>query len=331
VIDIHAATVGFYEDVARNAIRWCSRTHNFFQGCTRVSEGCDNCYAIEAGVHQTVLHPNGGSPYHRLVVLTDGKEDWAGHAQPAKSTTWIEPFRTRQRWLAFADSMSDVFHKDISDDWLLLLFQTLHLARWHVWQVLTKRHKRMSSFMSRLGIRDGMLFLAPQPLPLREQVELENVWLGVTAETQERADQRIPELLKVKATVRFVSVEPLLEPVTLKSYLGEGIDWVIAGGESGPAVRPMDVAWARQSRDECIESPHTAFFFKQFSGKDPNHLPKELDGRRWEQLPMRPLFPVPDEAERRELILWATTQQAQLRARSGPPSIPSHPSSVGSP
>jgi protein gp37 len=246
------------------------------------------------------------------LVISNGQGgfNWTGTAEETAEEQWVKPFRTRSSWLAFTNSMSDPFHKDLSDAAVLHFFRTLHLASWHTWQVLTKRHKRMARFMARLSLRDGMLQLSPRELPWDERAELPNVWIGVTAENQKRADERLRYLREVKAAVRFVSMEPLLGHVTLGPLIAD-IDWVIVGGESAAAgkYRPMENAWARALRDEC-RAAGVPFYFKQRSGERPWLLPKDLDGEFLKQLPLRQKLSAPSPEARRQLIAWARAEYA---------------------
>jgi protein gp37 len=221
--------------------------------------------------------------------------------------------------MVFVNSMSDLFHDQVPDEFIARVFAVMAIARRHTFQVLTKRHGRMRSLLSspsfghlvaeqgrahHVGCQQDWLavgaMLGGRPLP--------NVWLGVSAEDQKRADIRIPALLATPAAVRFVSAEPLLGPIDLKQAvipMGDqrghgltasfvhagsccdrfhGIDWVIAGGESGPRARPMHPDWPRQLRDQCAAAG-VAFFFKQWGGRTPNAGGRLLDGRTWDELP----------------------------------------------
>lgn len=314
-----AVDVATYEDSSRNPIRWTCRTLGFFRGCSPASEGCKYCYAVVEGVHQVVIRP--GSPYAKLVkVRPGGHPCWTGVVEFTSLETWLAPFKTRQPWLAFTNSMSDVFHENLSDDDVLLFFRVLWRASWHTWQLLTKRAPRMADFMSRLFLADGELHLAPTRLPREARYAPPNVWVGVTVENQQRADERLPHLLSIDPAVRFVSMEPLLGPVDLSAYVDQ-LHWLIVGGESaGPEkkFRPMDLSWALEIRDLCVAAS-VPFFFKQLAGLNPGRMSKELDGRRWEQLPHRPLAPVPSDEERRARGHWvrdAYAQAQQLKSNS---------------
>jgi protein gp37 len=250
--------------VAKSGIEWTDSTWSPVTGCTKVSAGCDNCYA-ESIAHRfagTPAFPNGFD-----VTLRPERLD-----QPLR---WKRPRRI------FVNSMSDLFHGDIPDEYIAKVFAVMALAPQHTFQILTKRHGRMRSLLNDAWwfetllpelihrLADGRGYEVRYPLP--------NVWLGVSVEDQKAADLRIPALLATPAAVRFISAEPLLGPVSLgslepcdhkrQSHIDIGcwraLDWVIAGGESGPNARPMHPDWARRLRDEC-QAAGTAFLFKQW-------------------------------------------------------------------
>jgi len=283
----------------KTAIEWTDATWNPTTGCTQVSPGCDHCYAL------TLSERFRGVPGHYFengfdVQLRPDKLD-----QPLR---WKKPRRI------FVNSMSDLFHDDIPDEYIAKVFAVMAAAHQHTFQLLTKRHGRMRSLLNNLGfqamvaseflygdlIPDTALTPGPWPLP--------NVWVGVSVENQQWADIRIPALIDTPAGVRFLSCEPLLGPVDLSAHLPASqswhhadygtqydvetlIDWVIVGGESGRGARPMDPAWARGIRDDCT-SNNIAFHFKQWGayGPDGRLRPKhdngrELDGRTWDEFP----------------------------------------------
>ena len=204
-------------------------TWNPVTGCTPISEGCQNCYAKRMSKR---LAGRCGYPAYDpfQVTLHPDRLD-----EPLK---WKKPRRV------FVCSMGDFFHQDVPFEFIAQVWQTMNNAQQHIFMVLTKHPERMAKFISRLGwdIHD-------------------NVWLGVTAENQKRADERIPILLQIPAVVRFVSVEPMLEPVNLANC-GK-IDWVICGGETGPGARPMHPDWVRNLRDQC-QNAGVPFFFKHW-------------------------------------------------------------------
>lgn len=228
---------------AVSKIEWTDSTWSPVTGCTKVSEGCDHCYA-ETIAHRfagTKAYPNGFD-----VTLRPERLD--------------QPLRWKRPRKVFVNSMSDLFHEDVPDDYIARVFAVMALAPQHTFQVLTKRPGRMRSLLSSEDFKSAV-FLAtegrfegyfPWPLP--------NVWLGTSVENQKWADVRIPLLLDTPTAVRFLSCEPLLGPVELSPWL---LDWVICGGESGPGARPMHPDWARSLRDQC-QATTVPFHFKQW-------------------------------------------------------------------
>ena len=305
--------ISYYLDVSRNAIHWCARTIPFFRGCSWMSPACDFCYAVlQAAANITMqLRLGRVSQYARLVLFNKSRWEWSGLVEPSGLGHWLAPFQTEQRWLAFTNSMSDPFHESLTDEQVLLFFRVMHLAKWHQFQVLTKRHVRMQRFTSRLYFgQGGHLYLSQTALPWDEQAELPNVWLGVTVENQKWADIRIPELIKVRAAVRFLSIEPLLGPVDLSLFI-KNIEWVIVGGESGKNFREMKTEWVRMVRDLCVQSS-TAFFFKQQAGANPVLLPDDLDGVRWREFPRCDLLPIATRPLRRQMRDWVRTEYGRV-------------------
>ena len=245
----------------KTAIEWTDATWNPVTGCTKASAGCDHCYA------ETFAERWRGTPGHYFengfdVQLRPDKLD-----QPLR---WTKPRRI------FVNSMSDLFHDQVPDEYIARVFAVMALAPQHTFQLLTKRHGRMRSLLRSNEFRGAVAREASdrageppfEPCPTFHRVRsgwpLPNVWLGVSVENQQWADIRIPALIDTPAAVRFLSCEPLLGPVVLKGpSVGFGIDWVIVGGESGRGARPMHPDWARSLRDQC----HTAgvpFLFKQW-------------------------------------------------------------------
>lgn len=274
----------------RTAISWTEATWNPVTGCDEVSPGCDRCYA------KTLAERFRGTPGHYYengfdVVLRPDKLD-----QPLR---WARP---RQ---VFVNSMSDLFHKQVPDEYIVAVFAVMALASAHTFQLLTKRHGRMRSFLSSPTFADDVRYRRSAMAHDRGQEvdrdapawPLPNVWVGVSVEDQLRADLRIPALRETPAAVRFLSCEPLLGPVQLCSCAGAAsepqrhpflindtcalhgdhhVDWVIAGGESGHGARPMHPAWARALRDQC-ETAQVAFHFKQWGQFTPVAAPHD----RW--------------------------------------------------
>ena len=230
------------------SIEWTDTTWNPTTGCTKVSPGCDNCYA------------------ERIVERFTGKGSFAVITRSEPKL--FAPFTWRKPRRVFVNSMSDLFHDQVPDAFIVQVFSVMARTPRHTYQLLTKRHGRMRSLLSTDGFRDAVLALAPGALwPLR------NLWLGVSVEDQQRATLRVPALLDTPAWIRWLSCEPLLGPIDLgaadqDATCDGGIDWVVVGGESGPGARPMHPGWARGLRDQCTDTG-IPFFFKQWG----EHLP----------------------------------------------------------
>jgi len=230
-----------------STIEWTDATWNPVTGCTKVSPGCDHCYA------QTFAERFRGVPGHSFEQGFDLVLRPERIGQPL---TWKKPQRV------FVNSMSDLFHKNVPDDFIISVFDVMTNASMHEFQVLTKRPERLQRLSRRLS-------LAP------------NIWIGVSVES-EQFYWRIKYLQKVPASVRFLSCEPLLEP--LQNIPLEGIDWVIVGGESGRGARPMLEDWVQQIRSECTASK-VAFFFKQWGGTNKKASGRLLDGKTFDEMP----------------------------------------------
>lgn len=285
----------------KSTIEWTDATWNPIRGCSRVSEGCRNCYAERVAIRFS----GPGQAYDGLAKITNGHPQWTGKiafvenhlADPLK---WKEPRRI------FVNSMSDLFHEGVSDQQITDIFGIMALAHWHTFQILTKRPERMLAYLSHGdhgiieqykkiqrggGIAPKWFWKALDRGGREEKMwqwPLPNVWLGVSVENQKAADERIPLLLSTPAAVRWISAEPLLGPIDLERIavklsnprpdLGDPthasalfdhagdtakLDWVVAGGESGPGARPMHPEWARSLRDQC-KAAGVPFFFKQW-------------------------------------------------------------------
>jgi protein gp37 len=228
-------------------IEWTDATWNPVTGCTKVSPGCKHCYAERLARR---LRAMGNPRYRRGFAVT---------LHPDQLTL---PLRWHQPRRIFVNSMSDLFHDAVPEDFIQRAFEVMTRAHWHVFQILTKRSGRLASLASRL------------PWP-------PNVWQGVSVENA-RYTVRVAELRTVPAAVRFLSIEPLLGPIPDLPL--EGIHWVIVGGESGPGRRPPDAAWIREIRDQCVRA-EVPFFFKQWGGRTPKAGGRILDRRVWNQMP----------------------------------------------
>ncbi|MDQ2874402.1 MAG: phage Gp37/Gp68 family protein [Actinomycetota bacterium] len=308
-------------------IEWTEATWNPVSGCTKVSPGCDHCYA------ERITERFHGPGSFTRVQLHEDKLDLPHH--------WRKSRRV------FVNSMSDLFHDDVPDEYIARVWQVMASTPQHTYQILTKRHARMRAWVNRCAVSPagwithdgtdpagaydgtGQIVGYPEepehpawwgtgrhggkprhkPQPVARGWPLPNVWLGVSVEDQKWADIRIPALLETPAAVRFLSCEPLLGPVDGLDL--DGIGWLIAGGESGPGARPMRPAWATSLRDQC-QAAGVPFFFKQWGAYrwiagsrwdeattcwvDDGILPervsrklsgRKLDGRTWDEYPER--------------------------------------------
>ncbi len=248
---------------SKTTIQWTDRTWNPLTGCTRVTEGCNACYAF-------TLHDRRHEAYikHGGVYPKTGKPMPKQYAQSFSVVQLLperleDPLRIKTPQRFFVDSMSDLFHSAVPDDYIQQVFEVMRRADWHIFQVLTKRVGRLR----RLG---QQLTWPP------------NVWMGVSIET-DRLTPRADALREVPAAVRFLSLEPLLGP--LPSLRLDRLHWVIVGGESGPDARPMEEAWAVDLRDRCVTAG-IPYFFKQWGGRTPKAGGRLLQGREWNEMPL---------------------------------------------
>jgi len=228
-------------------IEWTSASWNPVTGCAQVSPGCAHCYA------KTFAERWRGVPGHPYEQGFDLRL-WPDRLEL--------PLRWRKPKLIFVNSMSDLFHEGIPDEYVAAVFDVMRRADQHVFQVLTKRHDRLADLAPRL------------PWP-------ENVWMGVSIENR-RFVHRADRLREAPAAVRFISAEPLLGRIEGLDLAG--IDWLIAGGESGSRHRRVNADWVRDLRDRC-QDERVAFFFKQWGGRSPKTGGRELDGRTWDEMP----------------------------------------------
>ena len=268
----------------KSAIEWTEATWNPVTGCTKVSPGCAHCY-IERTPAFRIQRRKFDRGHIPLILHEDRLE---------------QPLRWRRPRLVFVNSLSDLFHEDIPDEFIWRVFDVMEHAHEHTFQVLTKRPERMRDFVTRRCDARGSWGDA--------DVE-QNIWLGVSIENRRYVD-RADLLRQTPAAVRFISAEPLLgalvpdladDPVEWTydqwsdGYEGPGldligIDWVIVGGESGPRHRPVDAQWIRDLRNACLNFRHVegagpAFFFKQWGGRTSKSGGRELDGRTWDEYP----------------------------------------------
>lgn len=250
-------------------IEWTDRSDwNAIRGCTRASEGCRNCYA--EGIAARFSAPD--QPWHGFAEMTANGPRWTGKVGLMEDRLTL-PLRWRKPCRIFVNSMGDLFHESVPDEWIDRVFAAMALAPQHTFIVLTKRAKRMREYLIDIledqqdcrieAIADAAGRMMEDGDNAHDAVvnmtlPLPNVHLGVSCEDQGRADERIPALLETPAAVRFVSAEPLLGPINFRHRL----DWIICGGESGPGARPMHVEWARSIREQCAAAG-VPFFMKQ--------------------------------------------------------------------
>ena len=230
-----------------SSIEWTHSTWNPITGCTKISPGCKNCYAECMARRLQAM----GSPKY-----ANGFRVTAHEHQIEKPLQWKRPMSI------FVNSMSDIFHEDVPTDFILKLFSVMKLACHHRFQLLTKRAKRMQALDAELPWHD-------------------NVWMGVTVESADYV-HRINHLRNTGARIKFLSLEPLLGPISDLDL--KEIDWVIVGGESGPRARPMSSHWVTEIRDQC-QAAAVPFFFKQWGGRNKKKAGRCLEGRTWDQMP----------------------------------------------
>lgn len=254
-------------------IEWAGEVWNPVTGCSKVSEGCRHCYAERMARKLAGRFGYPRTEPFRVVIHPDRLDD-------NKS-----PFSVKRPSMIFVGSMTDLFHQDVPDTFLLDIFHLLRECDWHTFLILTKRPERMRDFMQTNDIIPHLLF-------------------GVSVEDQPAADKRVPILLETRAAGRFVSYEPALGPANFSPYLAS-LDWVIAGGETGLGARPAHPDWFRSVRDQCVRAG-VPFFFKQWGEWYPGSMVypavksndemvwvghraagRWLDGRTWDELPVR--------------------------------------------
>ncbi len=244
--------------MATSTIEWTDATWNPVAGCTIVSPGCTNCYAMRMAAR---LDAMGQDKYRDLTRAQGGRPAWTG-AVRCDETSLDVPLRWRKPRFVFVNSMSDLFHAEVPDAFIAKVWKTMAAAPRHTFQILTKRPERMRQVTERLAL-------------------LPNVWLGTSVENRDYLP-RLDDLRATRAAVRFASFEPLLGPLTDANL--EGIHWAIVGGESGPGARPMAADWVRSIRELC-ENQGVAFFFKQWGGVHKMRTGRKLDGRTWSAMP----------------------------------------------
>jgi protein gp37 len=262
-----------------SAIEWTDATWNPVRGCTKISPGCKHCYAETFAERFRGVR---GHPYERGFDLRLVPEKLA------------EPLRWATPRMVFVNSMSDLFHEDVPDEYVVAVARVMQLASWHTFQVLTKRSARMRDLLA-----SKLAFAARDA----------HIWWGVSVEDQKYGAPRIAHLRAAPAAVRFLSIEPLLEDVGRVNL--SGIDWVIVGGESGPGARPLERSWVSSLRDQCADGG-VSFFFKQWGGFPKGRYGRKLDGKTYDAMPsVRGAQPPPSRL-RRELLEEACREAARF-------------------
>ncbi len=247
----------------KTKIQWADATWNPIVGCSLVSPGCTHCYAMRVAWR---LANNPKTPHYAgTAEVVKGKPVWTGKLSMASDRVVGQPLKWRRPRRIFVNSEGDLFHEDAPNHWIDRVVGVMHRSPQHSFLVLTKRAERMHSYCRRTPARTMLRLQSPYLYGL-ERWPLPNVWIGVSAEDQRRAQERLPLLRDTPAALRFLSAEPLLGPLDLPAILGPklaGLDWVIAGGESGPGARAPDPDWFRRLRDDCAAAG-VPFFFKQW-------------------------------------------------------------------
>ncbi len=241
-------------------IEWTDATWNPVSGCRVISAGCTNCYAMRMAARLQAM----GHPAYDGTTRKSGKRYvWTGKTHLLEETLDI-PLKWRKPRLVFVNSMSDLFQDSVPFEYVDRVWQIMEQAQLHTFQILTKQPERMAEFLRQ-----------------REGSPLQNVWLGTSVE-DEHVVHRVADLKQCKATVRFISFEPLIGPVGRVSL--SDIHWAIVGGESGPNARPLDTAWVDEIFHQC-EKYNTRFFFKQWGGVNKKRTGRTFKGRTWDDMP----------------------------------------------
>jgi protein gp37 len=261
-------------------IAWCHHTFNPWIGCSRVSPGCDHCYAEAMSSRSFKVEWGPGQPRRRT-----SPANWS---EPLKWNDLAEGAFERPR--VFCSSLADVFDNEVDASWLFDLITLIVKTPNLDWLLLTKR---IGNFRSRLTAATQSAHCDPLDIADRidawitDQRTFHNIWLGATVVNQIEADRDIPKLIEAPANVRFLSIEPMLGPISLDAFLLE-LDWTIVGGESGPFARPMDLVWARDVRDQSAAA-NRPFFYKQSGGRDRDKGGDLLEGVEHKNFPIRHL------------------------------------------
>ena len=233
--------------MSKSKIEWTESTWNPVSGCTKVSRGCDNCYAERMAMRLKAMGTRGYENGFEVTLHPHALE---------------KPLNMKKPQVIFVNSMSDIFHDKIPDEFIFQIFDVMNRAHWHTFQVLTKRPKRLAKLADKLNWTD-------------------NIWMGVTVEANEYVG-RVDYLRSSPAKVKFLSLEPLIDFVDKLDYTG--IDWVIVGGESGFGARVMQKEWVEEIRIRCSEE-NIPFFFKQWGGVNKKKAGRMLDGKYYDEMP----------------------------------------------
>ena len=243
-----------------SSIEWTEATWNPVTGCTRVSMGCDHCYAARMSYR---LEQMGSAAYDGITSVNRRGERHFNGVMKCHEDRLSIPHQWRKPRLIFVNSMSDLFHKDVPLPFIKRVFASMNDAPQHTFQILTKRPEIAAAYAPKLNWTD-------------------NIWMGTSVENL-LTTHRIRDLARIRAKVRFLSLEPLLGPLP-KLALSK-IHWVIVGGESGPGARPMQKEWVTQIRERCI-AQNVPFFFKQWGGTNKKATGRVLDQRTWDEMPL---------------------------------------------
>lgn len=269
----------YNEQMAKTKIEWTDATWNPVRGCTKVSPGCKHCYA-EAFAER--FRDVKGHPYEQGFDI---------RLVPEKL---LEPFSWADARMVFVNSMSDLFHPKVPDDFIVRVAKVMMEAKWHTYQVLTKRAERLSSLLNS---------------KLRFATNTEHIWWGVSVEDIKHGKPRIGQLQQTPAMIKFLSVEPLLEDIGDLNL--SNIQWVIVGGESGPGAREMQQAWVENVLTHC-RGYHVPFFFKQWGGVQKKKTGRTLNGRTYDEFPLADKQPMPERSKRLELASFLESELANV-------------------
>jgi len=233
----------------KSLIEWTESTWNPITGCTKISDGCLNCYAEKMAKRLQAMGQKKYKNGFKLTLHPENIED---------------PLKIKKSQMIFVCSMSDIFHEEIPEDFILKLFEIMNKAHWHIFQVLTKRTDRLEKIATKINWT-------------------KNIWMGVTVESQKYIE-RIYNLQKTNAYIKFISIEPMLE--NIKKLPLDDIDWVIVGGESGYNARPIKKEWVENILSQCREN-NVPFFFKQWGGVNKKKNGRLLNGKTYDEMPLK--------------------------------------------